>query len=172
MLVLHYDFIFNYEYITGKRIISSLSPLHRFSIFSRTAVNSRNEFYCPHTVGIPCVDLYKKVYLYRQRQFPKTWIVLFHNYFSSSGEQPNNIYKLICRTTNCLLYNNILQMLLLYKVLVYYNKFDSMKLLGILLICHIAGCVEHRLENIAFYDKKMYKKTWLPLDPRWFATTL
>ena len=57
-------------------------------------------------------------------------IVLFHNQFFPSGEHPNNVYSLISRTTNCQLYSNISQILLRYKILGYYNNFDSMKSFG------------------------------------------
>ena len=45
--------------------------------------------------------------------------------FLSSCEPPNNVYKLISRTTSCQLYSNISQILLPYKIFGYYNKFDS-----------------------------------------------
>ena len=54
---------------------------------------------------------------------------LFHSNFSPGGEQPEH-RKLISScviTTNCSLYSNISQILLLYKTWGYYNKFDSMK---------------------------------------------
>ena len=75
-------------------------------------------------------------------------------FFSPSSEQLSNIYQLISRTTNCRLYSNISQILLLFKVWGYYNKFDSMKSLGVYYWCAEmpwCGCVEHGLEYIMFY---------------------
>ena len=70
---------------------------------------------------------------------------------------PNNVYKLISRTTNCWLYSNISQILLLYKVWGFYYKFDSMKSLGVY-YWHVkmprCGCVEHGLEYITFHVQK------------------
>ena len=64
-------------------------------------------------------------------------MVAFRNSFPPSGEQPEDrklTHEFI--TTNCWLYSNISQILLLYKTWVYYNKFDSVKSLGgILLMC-------------------------------------
>ena len=42
-------------------------------------------------------------------------IVLFHHYFPPSGEQPKK-YILAHKSTNCRLYGNISQILLLYKI--------------------------------------------------------
>ena len=70
---------------------------------------------------------------------------------SPSGEQPNNV---ISRTINCRLYSNISQILLLYKVWGYYNKFDSMKSLGVYyryVKMPRCGCMEHGLEYITFF---------------------
>ena len=83
---------------------------------------------------------------------------LFHNYFSPSSEQPNNVYQLISGTANCRLYSNISQTLPLYKVWgYYYNKFDSMKSFGVYhwyVKMPPCGCVEHGLEYITFYVKQ------------------
>ena len=56
-------------------------------------------------------------------------IVLYHNSFSPSGEQPKQrlLISLEVRTTNCRLYSNISQILLLCKTWGYYNKFDIIK---------------------------------------------
>ena len=81
---------------------------------------------------------------------------------------PNNIYLLINRTTNCRLYSNISQILLLYKVWVYYNKFDCGIIGGILPICQYVkmpqcGCVEHGLEYTTFYVAHFGGLFWSPL---------
>ena len=68
--------------------------------------------------------------------------VNIHNHFFPSGEHPNNVYSLLSRTTNCQLYSNISQILLRYKILGYYNNFDSMKSFGYftdIQKCHDAG---------------------------------
>ena len=79
-------------------------------------------------------------------------IVLFHNYFSPSTEQPEQhilAYK----------QNNQLQVIfmLLYKIWGYYNRFDSMKSLG-LYYWYVkmprCGCVHHGLEYITFCVQK------------------
>ena len=60
-------------------------------------------------------------------------------------------------TTNCRLYSNISQILLLYKTWGNYNKFDSMKSLG---VCYWyvkipqCGYMGHALQLIRFYVKK------------------
>ena len=90
--------------------------------------------------------------------------------FSPGGEQLNNVYWLISRTTNCRLYSNISQKLLLYKVWGYCDKFDFMKSLGVYywyVKMPRCGCVEHGLENIMFYVKKYIQRPFL--CPRWFA---
>ena len=56
-------------------------------------------------------------------------MVLFHNYFPLSGEQPKQRI-LAYKQNNRQLNNTISQILLLYKVWVYYHKLDSMKYLG------------------------------------------
>ena len=62
------------------------------------------------------------------------WAIdLFHNYFSSSSEQPNNIYYLISQN-NRRLYSNISQIWLLHKTCGCYNIYEI--LAGMLLICH------------------------------------
>ena len=63
----------------------------------------------------------------------------------------NNVYYLISRTTNCRLYRNILQILLLYKVWSYYNKFYSLKSSRVYyryVKMPRCGCVEHGLEYV------------------------
>ena len=55
--------------------------------------------------------------------------VLFHDYFSPSGEQLEQ--RILSYKQNNRLCSNISQILLLYKVWGYYNKFYSMKYLGI-----------------------------------------
>ena len=59
-------------------------------------------------------------------------------------------------TTNCQLYSYISQILRLYKIWGYYNKFDSMKSLGVY-YCYvkISKCayMKHGLEYIMFYVK-------------------
>ena len=55
--------------------------------------------------------------------------VLFHDYFSPSGEQLEQ--RILSYKQNNRLCSNISQILLLYKVWGYYNKFYSMKSLGI-----------------------------------------
>ena len=57
-------------------------------------------------------------------------IVLFHNDIPLAMSRPNN-FSLQVMPTNCRLYSNISQMLLLYKTWGYYNKFDSTKWLGV-----------------------------------------
>ena len=57
------------------------------------------------------------------------------------------------RSTNCRLYSNISQILLLYKAWGYHNKFDSMKSLGVYYWCvkmSQCRCVGHGLEYITF----------------------
>ena len=69
----------------------------------------------------------------------------------------NNIYWLISRTTNCRLYSNISQILQLYKVWGHYNRFDSMKSLGVYywyVKMPRCGCVEHGLQYITFYAQQ------------------
>ena len=94
---------------------------------------------------------------------------LFHNYFSPSSEQPNNVYQLISGTANCRLYSNISQTLPLYKVWgYYYNKFDSMKSFGVYhwyVKMPPCGCVEHGLEYITFYVKKYIEHLVACLGP-------
>ena len=81
--------------------------------------------------------------------------------FPLAVSSPNNVYSLISRTTNCLLYSNISQIWLLYKTWGYHNKFESMKSLGgTCMYWYVkmppCGCVEHGLENtcITFYVLK------------------
>ena len=85
-------------------------------------------------------------------------IALFHNYFFPTGEHPKNLYyQLISRTTNCLLYRNISQILLPYNVLGYYSRFDSMKCLEVYywyVKMPRCGYVEHGLEYLSFYVQK------------------
>ena len=75
-------------------------------------------------------------------------------FFPLEVSSPNNIYELISRTTNCRLYSNISQIVLLYKTWGYYNKFESTKSWG---LCYWyvkmpwCGCMEHGLEYITFY---------------------
>ena len=80
-------------------------------------------------------------------------IVLLHSYFSLAMSSLNNVYLL--RTTNYRLYSNISQVLLLYQTKGYFNKFDSMKPLGVyyfnVIIPHPVAS-EHR---------------WLVKAPRW-----
>ena len=55
------------------------------------------------------------------------------------------------------MYSNISQILLVYKMWEYYNKFTSMKSFrGILLMCQIQQCgyMEHALKSITFYVQK------------------
>ena len=84
-------------------------------------------------------------------------IVLFHNYFSPSGEQPKQCISAYKSETNCWLYSDISQILLLYETWEYYNKFDSTKSLR---VCYwyvkISQCgkMEHGLEYIMFYVEK------------------
>ena len=99
-------------------------------------------------------------------------IALFHYYFPLAMCSPNSVFEwnkknssnlssryisLLVRTTNCPLYSNISQILLLYETWGYYNKFDSMKSLGVYywyVKMPRCGCVEHGLECITFYVKK------------------
>ena len=70
---------------------------------------------------------------------------------------PNNVNWLIRRTTNVRLYSNISQILLLYKVSGYYNKFDSAKWLGYITDmskCHDACGWSMDLEYITRYVQK------------------
>ena len=70
---------------------------------------------------------------------------------------PNNVYYLISRTAKCRLYNNISQILLLYKISGHYNKFDSMKYLGSYhwyVKMSRCGCVVHRWWYITFYVQR------------------
>ena len=72
----------------------------------------------------------------------QTPIALFHKYLSPSGVQPEQLYS------------NMSQILLLYKTWGYYNKFESMKSLG---VCYQyikmprCGCVEHGLRYNTLY---------------------
>ena len=99
-----------------------------------------------------------------------SWRILTNSAISQSffpvGEHLSNVYKLISRTTNCQLYSNISQILLLYKLLAYYNKFDSMKSIGVYywyVKMSRCGYVEHGLDYFSFHVKK---NIWLPvLDP-------
>ena len=89
---------------------------------------------------------------HKNNTHPKT-IVLFQSYFFPSGEQPNNVYQLISRTTYCRLYSNMSQMLMLHKVWLYYNKFDSTKSFRVYhwyVQMPRCGCMEHGL-YIAVY---------------------
>ena len=84
-------------------------------------------------------------------------IVMFHNYISPSGEQPQQCINSYAGTNNCRLYTNISQILLLYKTWEYYNKFDSMKSFGVshwYVKITQCGYIEHGLEYITFYLKK------------------
>ena len=60
-------------------------------------------------------------------------------------------------TTNCRLYSNISQILLLYKMWQYYNKFDSPKSLGVCYWCVKIlqyRYMEHGLKHSTFYFQK------------------
>ena len=77
------------------------------------------------------------------------------------------------RTTNYRLYSNISQKCLLYKTWGFYNKFESMKSLG---LCYWyvkmprCGCVEYGLEYITFYVQKhitpLVALFWFPAGSR------
>ena len=80
-------------------------------------------------------------------------IVLFH-ILSPGGELPWTIHiSPQVRTTNCQMYTNISQILLLNKTWGYYSKFDSMKSLQ---VCYWyvkipqSGYMEHGSEYITF----------------------
>ena len=82
----------------------------------------------------------------------KVWIVivLFHNNFSPSGEQPEHRMSY---NNQLRLYSNISQILLLYKMWGYY-KFYSTKSLGVCYWCvQIPQCrhIENGLKYITFY---------------------
>ena len=62
---------------------------------------------------------------------------MFHKYFPLAVSSPNNVWA-VSRTINCRLGCNISQILLLYKVWGYYNKFDSMNDMSILPVCQNA----------------------------------
>ena len=94
-------------------------------------------------------------------------IVLFHNYFSSSGEQPEQrilAHESEQPSAGCIA---------IYKTWGYHKKFEFMKSLG---LCYSyvkkswCGCVEHGLEYDTFYVKKHVASLkalfWSPL---WFA---
>ena len=72
----------------------------------------------------------------------------------------------------CRLYSNISQILLLYKVWVYYNKFDSIESLVYIADMSMpqSGCVEHGLEYITFYVQEHIAHVgglfWVPTGSR------
>ena len=81
-------------------------------------------------------------------------IILFHNGFTSSGEQPEQCILAHNSTTNCRLCSNISQILLLCKTWGYYNKFDSTKSFGAYYwYVTISQCeyMKHGLKHITFY---------------------
>ena len=77
-------------------------------------------------------------------------------------------------TTNCRLYSNISQILLLYKTWGCYNKFAFTKSLG---VCHWCvkipqyGYMEHGLKHIKFYVQKHIVSLAMCIFPRKFATS-
>ena len=78
-------------------------------------------------------------------------IVLSHNDFSSSGEQPELRPYVI--TTNDWFYSNISQIMMLHETCGNYNKFDSAKLkiyYGYVKIPN-SGWMQHGLNDIKFY---------------------
>ena len=76
-----------------------------------------------------------------------------------STPNKNNVYQLISRTTNWRLYSNMSQILLLYTEWGYYNKFDSIKSLGVYywyVKMPRCRCVEHGLEYFFVLCSKTY----------------
>ena len=85
--------------------------------------------------------------------------------FSHSGEQRILAHKSL---TNCRLYSNISQILLLYDTSGYHNKFDSTKSLGVCYWCvkiPQCRCMEHGSKYITFYVQKHIAHLAMCCDP-------
>ena len=83
-------------------------------------------------------------------------IVLFHNDFTPSGEQPEHRISWVI-TTNCWLYSSISQISLLYETWVCYNKVDCTKSLDVCYWCvkiQKFWYMEHGLKHITFCVQK------------------
>ena len=81
----------------------------------------------------------------------------FKNIFPLAVSSRTTYISLKTGTTNCRFYSDISQILLLYKVWGYYNKFDSMTSLGVYywyIKIPRCWCAEHGLEYITFYFQK------------------
>ena len=82
---------------------------------------------------------------------------------------PNDVYSLICFITNCRFYNNISQILLLYKTQENYNKFDSSESLRV--FCWLVkipqcGHREHGLKDIKCYVQKHIAPRTICFNPQ------